>query len=102
MVLTVDLHDGSNRETLFRAQRVDKRQCAMCHGGGYSPVAGGKPGSSSSKGCFADYIARKPMFDGLDVSRVTELLPLAVSWELVKLLRATVPLKFLIKGIVTG
>src|SRR2546430_8217904 len=31
IVLTVDLEDGSNRETLFRSQRVDKRQCATCH-----------------------------------------------------------------------
>jgi len=38
IVLTVDLHDGSNRETLFRSQRVDKRECSMCHGG-YSPFA---------------------------------------------------------------
>src|SRR5690349_2869893 len=37
IVLTVDLHDGSNRETLFRWQRGDKRQCSACHEGGYSP-----------------------------------------------------------------
>jgi 4-hydroxymandelate oxidase len=101
IVLTVDLHDGSNRETLFRAQRVDKRQCSLCHGGGYSPFAQGKPGGSASKGGFAGYVARKPMFDGLDVSKVTQLHPLAMSWDLVKRLRDTVTVKFLIKGIVT-
>ena len=101
IVLTVDLQDGSNRETLFRSQRVDKRQCVMCHAGGYSPFAQGKPGTSASKGGFAGYVARKPMFDGLDVSQVTQLFPLAANWELVKRLRDTVTVKFLIKGIVT-
>jgi 4-hydroxymandelate oxidase len=101
IVLTVDLYDGSNRETLFRSQRVDKRQCAMCHAGGYSPFAQGKPGTIASKGGFAGYVARKPMFDGLDVSQVTQLFPLAANWELVKRLRDTVTVKFLIKGIVT-
>src|SRR5438477_4640500 len=101
MVLTVDLHDGSNRETLFRAQRVDKRQCSMCHTGGYSPFARGKPGTSSASGGFAGFAARKPMFSGLDISKVTQLYPLAVDWDFVKRLRDTVTVKLLIKGIVT-
>ena len=101
IVLTVDLHEGSNRETLFRSQRVDKRPCAVCHAGGYSPFARGKPKTSASKGGFADYAVRKPMFDGLDVSQVTQLFPLAANWELVKRLRDTISVKFLIKGIVT-
>jgi 4-hydroxymandelate oxidase len=41
------------------------------------------------------------MFDGLDISRVTQLYPLAVNWDFVKRLRDTVTVKFLIKGIVT-
>lgn len=101
IVLTVDLHEGSNRETLFRSQRVDKRACSVCHARGYSPFARGKPGTRASKGGFADYAARKPMFHGLDVSGVTQLFPLSADWELVKRLRDTVSVKFLIKGIVT-
>ncbi len=101
IVLTVDLHDGSNRETLFRAQRVDKRQCSMCHTGGYSPFARGKPGTSAVSGGFAGFAARKPMFSGLDISKVTQLYPLAVDWDFVKRLRDTVAVKLLIKGIVT-
>src|SRR5437870_12067658 len=61
IVLTVDLQEGSNRETLFRSQLVDKRQCATCHSGGYSPFAQGKPGTSPLKGGFAGYVARKPI-----------------------------------------
>src|SRR5207245_2353782 len=32
IVLTVDLHDRSNRETRFRSQAADTRDCSLCHG----------------------------------------------------------------------
>jgi (S)-2-hydroxy-acid oxidase len=101
IVFTVDLQDGSNRETLFRSQRGDKRQCSMCHAGGYSPFARGKSGGNAGSGGFAGYVARKPMFDGLDVSKVTNVYPTNVNWDFVKRLRDSVTVKFLIKGIVT-
>jgi (S)-2-hydroxy-acid oxidase len=101
VVLTVDLQDGSNRETLFRAQRVDQRECSACHSGAYSPFARGKLGPSAALEGFAQYAARKPMFDGLDVSKVTNLHPPNMNWDFVKRLRDTVTVKFLIKGIVT-
>lgn len=101
IVLTVDLQDGSNRETLFRSQRVDKRQCSACHADGYTPFARGKTGAVKSTGSFGSYVARKPMFDGLDLSNVTQMYPLAMSWDFVKRLRDFVTVKFLIKGIVT-
>jgi (S)-2-hydroxy-acid oxidase len=103
IVLTVDLQDGSNRETLFRAQRVDKRECAMCHAGSYSPFGRGRAGkvaAPSSEG-FAGYVARKPMFQGLDVSKVSEVFPTATNWDFVKRLRDLVQVKLLLKGIVT-
>jgi 4-hydroxymandelate oxidase len=101
IVLTVDIHDGSNRETLFRAQRMDKRECSACHSGAYSPFARGKLGSRPASTGFASYVARKPMFDGLDVSKVTALHPVDMNWDFVKRLRDTVTVKLLIKGIVT-
>jgi isopentenyl diphosphate isomerase/L-lactate dehydrogenase-like FMN-dependent dehydrogenase len=103
IVLTVDLQDGSNRETLFRAQRADKRECTMCHSGTYSPFGRGRTGAVAAPASagFAGYVARKPMFKGLDVSKVTQLYPLAMNWDLVKRLRDTVTVKLLIKGIVT-
>ena len=100
IVLTVDLQEGSNRETLFRAQRVDKRQCSTCHSGGYSPFARGKPGTAGSGG-FASFASRKPMFDGLDLSKVTALHGVSMDWDFVKRLRDSVTVKLLIKGIVT-
>jgi len=100
IVLTVDLQEGSNRETLFRSQRVDKRQCSACHSGAYSPFARGKPGTGGPGG-FAGFASRKPMFDGLDLSNVTALHAVNMDWDFVKRLRDTVTVKLLIKGIVT-
>ena len=84
IVLTVDLHEGSNRETLFRSRRYDDRDCTVCHGAG-----------------FASYVSRKPMFDGLDVSKVTGLHLSGMTWDFVKRLRDTTTKKLLIKGVVT-
>jgi isopentenyl diphosphate isomerase/L-lactate dehydrogenase-like FMN-dependent dehydrogenase len=99
IVLTVDLHDGSNRETLFRSQAVDTRDCSLCHANRKSGAARGRAGVVSDT--FAGYVRRKPMFNGLDVSKVTQVYPLAMNWDVVKRLRDTVTVKFLIKGIVT-
>ena len=97
IVLTVDLQEGSNRETLFRGQRADQRDCSTCHSG-YTGYARARGGASTG---FKGYVARKPMFDGLDVAKVTALHPEAMDWEFVKRLRDLVKGKLLIKGIVT-
>ena len=99
IVLTVDLHEGSNRETLFRAQSADKRECSVCHKSAYTGAARGRPRAGT--GGFAQYAARKPMFDGLDLSKVTAIHPPNMNWDFVKRLRDTVTGKLLIKGIVT-
>ena len=75
----------------------------MCHSG-YVPFGRGRTGAFAAPAAsagFAGYVARKPMFNGLDVSKVTQLYPFAATWDLVKRLRDTVTVKFLIKGIVT-
>src|SRR6267143_6081999 len=99
IVLTVDLQEGSNRETLFRSQLVDKRECSACHKSAYTGYARGRPRAGS--GGFAQYAARKPMLNGLDLSKVTATHPLNMNWDFVKRLRDTVAVKLLIKGIVT-
>jgi (S)-2-hydroxy-acid oxidase len=99
IVLTVDLQEGSNRETLFRSQRADKRECSACHQSAYTGFAQGRPRSGS--GGYAQFVARKPMFDGLDVSKVTATHPLNMNWDYVKRLRDTVTVKLFLKGIVT-
>jgi 4-hydroxymandelate oxidase len=99
IVLTVDLQEGSNRETLFRAQSADKRECSACHLSSYTGYARGRTRGGS--GSFAQYAARKPMFDGLDLSKVTSAHPANMNWDFVKRLRDTVTVKLLLKGIVT-
>jgi 4-hydroxymandelate oxidase len=85
LVLTVDLHEKSNRETLFRSRRYDDRECSNCHEEG-----------------FKGYVARKPMFDGLDVSKANALYPASLDWDFVSRLRDSTRMKLMIKGIVTG
>jgi (S)-2-hydroxy-acid oxidase len=84
LALTVDLQGGSNRETLFRARRVDSRQCSGCHASG-----------------FDGFVRPMPMFDGLDVSKVSGLQSPALTWDFVKRLKDTTTMKLVIKGIVT-
>ncbi|MFI5058010.1 MAG: alpha-hydroxy acid oxidase, partial [Candidatus Acidiferrales bacterium] len=85
-VLTVDLKEGSNRETLFRAERADSRQCSMCHTNGF--------------GGFGR-VANRPMFAGLDVSKATNLISPALNWDYVKRLKDTTTMRLVLKGIVT-
>jgi 4-hydroxymandelate oxidase len=86
LVLTVDLKEGSNRETLFRAERADSRQCSMCHTNGFKGFS---------------RVANRPMFAGLDVSKATGLISSALNWDYVKRLKDTTTMKLVLKGIVT-
>jgi isopentenyl diphosphate isomerase/L-lactate dehydrogenase-like FMN-dependent dehydrogenase len=86
LVLTVDLKEGSNRETLFRAERADTRQCSMCHTNGFKGFG---------------RVANRPMFAGLDVSKATNLISPALDWDYVKRLKDTTTMKLILKGIVT-
>jgi 4-hydroxymandelate oxidase len=84
LVLTVDRQGGRNTETLFRLRRADDRNCMACHSRG-----------------FANEVARKPMFNGIDVSHVTNLYGTGMTWDFVKRLRAATRMKLFLKGIMT-
>jgi len=86
LVFTVDLQGGTNRETFLKSRRVDSRDCVVCHVGGltYNPT-----------------IRRRPMFQGLDLSKVVTQYPLDMTWEIIKRLRDATTMKLVIKGIVT-
>ncbi|MGQ0647289.1 MAG: alpha-hydroxy acid oxidase [Gemmatimonadaceae bacterium] len=84
LVLTIDVNAGRNLETQLRAARSDARECAQCHAPG-----------------IAGYVRRKPMFDGLDVSRAQAMEDPAMDWAYVRRLREVVPgMKLVLKGIV--
>ena len=87
LALTVDLQGGSNRVTLARSLRVDPRDCKTCH--------------TTSRTQLSGFIAGKPMFSGLDLSKVGGLTSLDMNWDFVDRLRGIWPRKLLIKGIVT-
>ena len=84
IVLTVDRQGGRNTETLFKLRRDDTRDCKMCHAGG-----------------FANEVSRKPMFDDLDVAKVTNLYGTGMTWAFVDRLRGIVKGKLVLKGIMT-
>jgi isopentenyl diphosphate isomerase/L-lactate dehydrogenase-like FMN-dependent dehydrogenase len=86
IVLTVDRQGGRNTQDMFLARRLDKRDCTVCH----------KPGA------FANEVSRKANFNGIDVSKVTNLYGTGMTWEFIDRLRAIVKGKLVLKGIMTG
>jgi isopentenyl diphosphate isomerase/L-lactate dehydrogenase-like FMN-dependent dehydrogenase len=84
VAVTVDLPSNSNRETAFRSRRVDTRQCSACH----------EPG-------LLGQLHHAPMFDGLDVSKVTRLDAGEITWDFIKRLKDASKMKVFLKGIVT-
>lgn len=87
LALTVDLQGGSNRVTFARSIPRDSRDCTACHKGNRSALTG--------------FIVDKPMFAGLDISTITDLTPIDMTWDYLKRLREIWPRKLVIKGIVT-
>ncbi|MGH9551772.1 MAG: alpha-hydroxy acid oxidase [Terriglobales bacterium] len=84
LVFTVDHQENANNETIAKGRRVDTRDCSLCHAGG-----------------FTGYLRRKPMFKGLDISKVTELYDPSFTWDFVKRLKDATTMKLVLKGIVT-
>ncbi len=93
VVYTVDLNSGSNRLTLQRGARVDKRQCSDCHLGG-APIPG-------VRGVATGDNRRKPMLNGYPA--VTPIPETGTpTWEFVDRLKSATKMKVLVKGIVTS
>jgi 4-hydroxymandelate oxidase len=84
LVVTVDGGAPANWETLFRLQRTDTRVCGDCHGGRSQ-----------------DYFARRPNYQGIDLSDPASLNIASLTWESIKRLRDTVKMKIVLKGILT-
>jgi isopentenyl diphosphate isomerase/L-lactate dehydrogenase-like FMN-dependent dehydrogenase len=84
IVVTVDVLAPQNWETLFRMRRADDRACAECHGR-----------------TFQQSVARKPNFDGLDLTGA-EFFATNLTWTFVRRLREVVRTRIVLKGIMTG
>lgn len=85
VVLTVDLHSGSNRVTMMRYIRRDGRDCSLCH----------------DQTRDDSWLDRKPMYwdtgatsEGFDTPSMT--------WDFVGRLKSITNMKVVIKGIVTA
>ena len=85
LVLTVD-NLGNNRITQRRLTRLDTRTCQACH---VTPPSTGR------------FFVTRPIFSGIDMSRVERISPQDWTWNQVDRLRALTKMKIVLKGIVT-
>ena len=83
VAVTVVRIGGRNQETLYRLQRTDTRECSACHDRS-SPEAERK---------------RRPMYEGIDLSGMTNFSSSAMTWDFFKRLRDATKMKIVIKGI---
>lgn len=83
IVLTVDLHGGSNRLTLERYRRIDDRNCEQCHiEGGQAPPM-------------------KPMRVGTNTGQ-RDFQTAQITWDFVDRLRDLTDQQIIVKGLVTS
>src|SRR3984893_15335885 len=84
VAVTVDRSGGRNQETLFRLRSTDTRECSGCH----------ERGSG-----LAATLTRRAMYQGIDVSGLTNTQSSAMTWDFLKKLRGTTKMKIVLKGV---
>ncbi len=82
VAMTVDEVAGRSMDTKERYRRMDTRDCSMCH----HPAPGA--------------LGPQTMFKGIDMTGVSLLQP-AITWDLVRKLKAFTRMKLVLKGIQT-
>jgi 4-hydroxymandelate oxidase len=83
VAVTVDRSGGRNQETLARLQRTDTRKCTDCHDNSTLALAQ----------------ISKPMYDGVDLSGLSNIQSSSMSWDYIKRLRDVTKMKMVLKGI---
>src|SRR5262245_51713330 len=83
VAVTVDRSGGRNQETLFRLQRTDTRNCDGCH----------------DRSSLQASLKRRSMYEGVDVSGLTNTQSSNMTWDFLKRLRDTTKMKIVLKGI---
>ena len=83
VAVTVDRSGGRNQETLFRLQRTDTRECSNCH----------------DRSSLQASLKRRSMYEGVDVTGLTNTQSSNMTWDFMKRLRDTTRMKIVIKGI---
>lgn len=85
VAVTVDRVAGRNQETFFRLRAKDTRDCKTCH----------TPGVQGAT-------KRKPAYDGVDLSGLSNTQSANMTWEFIDRLRGITKMKIVIKGILTA
>jgi len=85
VAVTVDRVAGRNQETFFRLRARDTRECKGCH----------EPG-------VAGATKRKPAYDGVDLTGLTNTQSANMTWDFIGRLRGITKMKIVIKGILTA
>lgn len=85
VVLTVDLHSGSNRVSMQRYIRQDTRDCTQCH----------------DRTREDSWLDRRPMYEGTGATTKEFDTP-GMTWDYIERLKDATTMKVVIKGIVTA
>jgi isopentenyl diphosphate isomerase/L-lactate dehydrogenase-like FMN-dependent dehydrogenase len=83
VAVTVDRSGGRNQETLFRLRATDTRDCSGCH----------------DRSSLQANLRRRSMYEGVDVSGLTNTQSSNMTWDFLKRLRDTTKMKIVLKGI---
>ena len=83
VAVTVDRYGGRNQETLFRLRSTDTRQCSDCH----------------DRSSLQANLKRRAMYEGVDISGLTNTQSSTMSWDYIKRLRDVTKMKMVLKGI---
>jgi isopentenyl diphosphate isomerase/L-lactate dehydrogenase-like FMN-dependent dehydrogenase len=83
VAVTVDRSGGRNQETLFRLLKTDTRECSNCH----------------DRSSLQASMKTRAMYQGIDLSGLTNTQSSAMTWDFFKRLRDTTKMKIVIKGI---
>jgi isopentenyl diphosphate isomerase/L-lactate dehydrogenase-like FMN-dependent dehydrogenase len=83
VAVTVDRSGGRNQETSFRLRRTDTRDCNGCH----------------DRSSLQASMRTRAMYQGIDLSGLTNTQSSAMTWDFFKRLRDTTKMKILAKGI---
>jgi isopentenyl diphosphate isomerase/L-lactate dehydrogenase-like FMN-dependent dehydrogenase len=83
VAVTVDRSSGRNQETFFRLRRADSRDCNACH----------------DRSSLQTSMRSRAMYQGIDLSGLTNTQSSAMTWEFFKRLRDITKMKILAKGI---
>src|ERR1700691_1187384 len=83
VAVTVDRNGGRNQEVALRMRATDSRECSACH-------------DNSS---LAASMREDPIYEGADLSGLTNIQSSAMTWDYIKRLRDLTKMKMVIKGI---